>query len=364
MRKLIIVEIENSYLNFFTPAVCIAAGLFLYSLISWPLSLLNWVFHVFKINIDLKLVPLILQNLSGFLVCLVVYFVFIPRLKVQDADFKKASSNSFFIVLLVFWTVIFFRVLLTAMVKFFGVKIEAPFPWFLKSYDQLLDPMFMFFFLLYQLIISPPFTELVYRRTVIPLLEDRGLSPIHAVILSSLGFCFLYLPSYLQTSNPLNSLYWFVSTFLFGFATGIIYILTRNILFPILYAAFYYAYRLTYNFGSYFGNELLLMIRNLTNYATLLAGFVVITYVILKLIAPKSPTNWVNIIKMRSMSNIKRGFIGFFIISLGLTGIQLLMIPIHKILTFSEHFIFNTIFYLVAFTIPFWLIIKTEYAQY
>lgn len=47
MRKLIIVEIENSYLNFFTPAVCIAAGLFLYSLISWPLSLLNWVFQMF-----------------------------------------------------------------------------------------------------------------------------------------------------------------------------------------------------------------------------------------------------------------------------------------------------------------------------
>lgn len=364
MRKLIIFEIENSYLNFFTPAVCIAAGLFLYGLISWPLSLLNWVFHIFKINIDLKLLPLILQNLSGLIVCLIVYFVFIPRLKVQDADFKKASSISFIIVLLVFCTVIFFRILLTAMVEFFGVKIEAPFPWFLKSYDQLLNPMGMFFFLLYQLIISPLFTELVYRRTVIPLLEDRGLSPIHAVILSSLGFCLLYLPSYIQTSNPLNSLYWFVSTFLFGLATGIIYILTRNILFPILYAAFYYVYRLTDTFGSYFGNELLLMIQNLTNYATLLAGLVVIMYVILKLIAPKSPTNWVNIIKMRSVLNIKRGVIGFFIISFGLTGIQLLMNPIQKILTNSEYFIVNTLFYLVVFTIPFWLIITTEYAQY
>lgn len=307
--------------------------------------------------------PLILQNLSGFLVCVVVYFIFIPRLKVLDADYKKASSVSLFIILLVFWTVIFFRLLLTATVELFGVKIETPFPGFLNSYIQLLDPIFMLFFLLYQLIILPLFTELVYRRTVIPLLEDRGLSSFHAVILSSLGFCFLYLPYYFQTLNTLNNLYWFASTFLFGFATGIIYILTRNILFPILYAIFYHAYRLTDTLGSYFGNEILLLIQNLTNYVTLLAGLVVITYIILKLIGSKSPVNWVNIIKMRSVPNIKRGVIGFFIISLGLTGIQLLMILIHKILTYSEYFIVNTVFYLVAFTIPFWLIIKTEYAQ-
>ncbi len=364
MKKLTIVEIENSYLNFFTSAVCIAAGLFLYSLIAWPLSLLEWVFYIFKINVNFKLMPLILQNLSGALVCVVVYFVFIPRLKVLDADYKKASGVSLFIVLLVFWTVIFFRILLTTTFEVFNVKIEAPFPGFLKSYDQLRNPLFLSFLLMYQLFISPLFTELVYRRTVIPLLEDRGLSPLHAVILSGLGFCFLYLPTYLQTSNPFNSLYWFISTFLFGFATGIIYILTRNILFPILYAAFYHAYRLTDTLGSYFGNELLLTIQNLANYVTLLAGLVVIPYVILKLIVLKSPANWVNILKMRSVANIKRGVAGFFSISLGLTGIQLLMIPIHKLLTFSEYFIVNTLFYLVAFTIPFWLIITTEYAQY
>jgi hypothetical protein len=81
---------------------------------------------------------------------------------------------------------------------------------------------------------------------------------------------------------------------------------------------------------------------------------------------------WLKIIRKRSVPNIKRGIAGFFFISLGLLLVQTFVIVIGREVTnfyhnfpqnLPQYFIYVTIFYLIAFTVPFWLTVSTEYAK-
>lgn len=368
MRKFSIVEIENSYLNFFTPAVLIAAGLFLFELFNWPLIFLQWVIYEAGLDVDMNVLGAMLANLTGILVCLVVYFVFIPRLKVKDTQYENPNLQNLLVIAPVFLVIIFVRVIITILFTSSGNTPYLIYPWFMNSYDRLLNPMILLQFILYQFVIIPIYAELLYRRTIIPLLEDRGLSPILAVILSSLGFCLLYLPGYYHPKDSIGTIFWFISTFLFGLATGLIYILTRNVLFSIFYAIIYYAYRLSGDIGTFFQNEFLLTVHYLLSTIILIGGLILLIYVIWSLFFQrKSSVQWVNVIKTTSGSKITRGLIGYFVISVLLVSFQLIVsnlfhafLPSDMLLIFAA----NTLFYLIAFSIPFWLSITSEYAQY
>lgn len=367
MRKISISEIEDSYLNFFTPSVLIAAGIFLINLFNWPLSFLRWIMYESNVDVNLGVMSAIIANITGFAICLIVYLIFIPRLKVQDAKYEDITSKSIIIVCGVFFVIISLRIIITFIFDYTGSTIYLVYPWFMNSYSVLSDPMIRILFLLYQFIILPIYTELLYRRTIIPLLEDRGLSPFLAVILSSLGFCLLYLPVYLQTTNYPGTFYWFISTFLFGLATGLIYILTRNVLLSILYSILYYAYRLSGEIGAYFQDEFLLTMHFLLNIIIIIGGLILIVYVVWNLFQRKSALKWVNVIKTPSAPKITRGLIGSFVISVVLVSIQFMVqflirifVPSDVLLIFTA----NTVFYLIAFSIPVWLTITSEYVQY
>ena len=367
MRKFSIVEIEDSYLNFFTPAVLIAAGLFLQYFFSWPLSFINLLIYESDRTINLDLLGAIIANIIGIVICFVVYFLLIPRLKVQDTEYEDLSSRSMLIVCGVFLVVLFFRLVVSFIFEFSGSTIYLVRPWFINSYILLSDPLICALFLSYQFILLPIYTELLYRRTIIPLLEDRGLSPFLAVILSSLGFCLLFLPEYMRTTNYPGTAFWFISTFLFGLATGLIYILTRNVLLSIFYSIVYYAYRYSGELGPIFNNELLITTNFLLSILILVSGLVLVIYVIWTLLQKEASQRWVNVIKTHSTPKIGRGIVGYFFISVVLVIIQIFVSDvIHTFFSSDIFLIFAayTLFYFIAFSIPFWLSITSEYAQY
>jgi hypothetical protein len=69
MRKLEIVEIENSFLNFFTPAMIIATGFFLYNLFVYPLLILQWLSYEDNPNFGIDffdLWNLIIPNICSY----------------------------------------------------------------------------------------------------------------------------------------------------------------------------------------------------------------------------------------------------------------------------------------------------------
>jgi len=94
LRKLEIVEIENSYLNFFTPAVIIATGYFLYNLFVYPLVIIQWLSYENKIDISMiDFYTLIIPNITYLLSVLFIYLIIIPRLKVLDAEYRPARQS-------------------------------------------------------------------------------------------------------------------------------------------------------------------------------------------------------------------------------------------------------------------------------
>ena len=368
MRKFSIIEIENSYLNFFTPAVLIAAGIFLQYLFSWPLSFLNIIFAEADGLIDLNVMNAIIGNVTGIAICCVVYFIFIPRLKVQDAEYEDPNPKSLITVCSVFLIVLCLRIIVSFSFELMGRSIYPRHPWFINSYNLLSDPIISILFLTYQFILLPIYIELLYRRTIIPLLEDRGLSPFFSVILSSFGFCLLFLPDYLQTTNYPGTAFWFISTFLFGLATGLIYIFTRNVLFSIFYSICYYAYRFSGEIGSSLQDDFLLTANFLLSILILIGGLILlISFIWILLSQKESSLAWVNVLRTPSVPKITRGIIGYLLISVVLVIIQLLVSRLIITLFSSDLLLMfgaYTLFYLVAVSIPFWLSITSEYAQY
>lgn len=365
MKKITVAEIENSFLNFFTPALIVAVGFFLLNLIGFPLSFFNWLILEMNLLININRLNVSFAILSNFVVFLVTYVVLIPRLKLEDATYEKPDYGKLMVVPFIFCIAIFFRILLTFSIEASGGIIYYVKPWFLTSFNLLFDPYFLYLFLVYEVVTIPIFTEIVYRRMVIPLLEDRGLSPIIAVILSSLGFCFLEIPYFISTTNYIGTLFWFVSTFIYGFATGMVYILTRNVFYSIIYASLYHVYRMIDFLGVILKNEFLILIRDLTHLLVLFGGLLLLSYIIWVVISKESTAKWIKIIKIKSVPNTKRGIVGFLVISLLLLGIQIL--ADNFIAHFTEYplsFVFYSIFYLIAFSIPFWLSVTTEYVQH
>ncbi|MFX1506555.1 MAG: hypothetical protein ACFFDC_10610, partial [Promethearchaeota archaeon] len=81
----------------------------------------------------------------------------------------------------------------------------------------------------------------------------------------------------------------------------------------------------------------------------------------------ESSQKWVSIIKTHSAPKIGRGIIGYFFISVVLVIIQIFISNIIHTLFSSDIFLIfaaYTLFYFIAFSIPFWLSITSEYAQY
>ncbi|MFW9854387.1 MAG: hypothetical protein ACFFFG_04975 [Candidatus Thorarchaeota archaeon] len=369
MRKIEIVEIENSFLNFFTPAIIIASGYFLINLISWPLSLLPWAANQANIRFDFNLLFLISPIVAGILVSLIVYFIFIPRLKVIDAEYKTLSRESSIMLLVLFCVAMSIRLSFgTLITEFLGGSIELLLPWYLPSYNLLfVTPLYLSFFLIGRVVIHG-FTELIYRRTAIPSLEDRGLAPSHAVVTSSVGFILLDLSYYLNTPNLLSNIFWLGSTFIYAILTGLIYVFTRNVFYCFLYALIYDFYKLTDILGSQLNNDILNLVYVLISIFALAVGLITIIYITVTVLISRSKVtaDWIKTLKKRSVPKVRKGLIGFIIIAFVLVLSQYLITSIISGVTqfhLPDYIVYHTIFFLVAFSIPFWLSITTEYAR-
>ncbi len=374
MRKIEIVEIENSYLNFFTPAVLVAVGYFLFNLIAWPFFFYQLEILLPNLQTDssLLLLKYILPNISYTILLAIIFFVIIPRLKVKYTEYKKANVHGIAIVLVFFCIVTTFQAILFGLIEFFDLEVDKELfygaPWFVGNWTELENPVLMSLFLIFKLVMNPLFLELIYRRLMIPLLEDRGLSPFHAVILASLGDSFISIPHYLLRPNPdfVRDSFAFLLSFVFGIFAGLIYIWTRNILFPFILGALFSLHNeVIAEIGVVMNDATLLVADDLIIGISFIITFGIIFYLVVDLMRNQFSLEWFKTLKKPSAPYIKKGVVGFFIISLGLLLIQAIVAKIGRELTggLPDYFYYIMIFYVIAFSVPFWLSIQTEFAQ-
>ena len=196
MRKIEIVEIENSFLNFFTPAVLVPVSYFLFNLIGWPSLFFRYLITQSGIETDLNLVHSFFSVVFMVLTCSILYYIliYLPRLKVHDSEYRKPSKLGFWIVGIFLCVILLFNGVIIGIYEyFFGfheIYLDSLFPLSLIKQDS----FYFLVFFIYDIILFSLFSEIVFRRAIIPLLEDRGASPLHAVILAAIGGALIDIP--------------------------------------------------------------------------------------------------------------------------------------------------------------------------
>lgn len=80
--------------------------------------------------------------------------------------------------------------------------------------------------------------ELAFRRTLIPMLERRGLGTFWVLLISGLMFSLMHTPADLLNGTWTYAIVHFCSTFIGGVALGFVYVRTRNVIYPILLHGF------------------------------------------------------------------------------------------------------------------------------
>ncbi|MFW9777559.1 MAG: type II CAAX prenyl endopeptidase Rce1 family protein [Candidatus Heimdallarchaeota archaeon] len=76
--------------------------------------------------------------------------------------------------------------------------------------------------------------ELIFRRTLIPLLERRGLGMFWTLVISSFMFSLIHTPSDLLLGTIRFTLVHFLGTFAGGLTLGYLYIRTRKVIYPMI----------------------------------------------------------------------------------------------------------------------------------
>ena len=372
MRRLNIVEIENSFLNFFTPAVIIAAAQFLYNILAWTLVLISS--ELFFNDTTIVIFGSIALILSHLFLVLIVWVIFLPRLRIQDVRSQSFQLKSLVIVFVAFCLSLLVFSILALLFDIFDLAWSFQYPWPFSYYFYFLmiNPVILIFFILLVLLIFPLFDEVLYRRTIIPLLEDRGCPPILAVILTCIGHGMTFLPSFvLYPSFFSQNMFEILNFTLYSFFSGLIYIFTRRILYSYIFAVGYSSYQAFIALNFRLLDIDLEFLFTLGQILLFIASIGIIVILLGDLIRRESASRWIRIIKEPSESKTKKGIGGYLSIICVLIASQALFVKIGRIVTNNNpevtnvhtYYPFIIWFYLIAFTIPFFLTITTEYAR-
>ena len=326
------------WLNFSTPATIAAFYLSLQFLIEFPVAFLLYLIQLTNDIVISRLFVLV----SSQIICTAIFiFILIPFLKVKDVEFKSISYTSFstFITVFCLFWAIMIPITLGLSVISNILDIEADI--FRKALPMSKDHSGNLFSITIWLItgtlVVAIFLEYLFRRTLIPLLEKRGMSPFSAVVTSSFAFALVNIPFnlgfqitflresflvniYLSRYDLVNSLFYslnlFITAFLLGIACGIVYILTRNILFSIMIHCFgilpYYAMELFNN------NIIVISFLGFLIIVMNISGLFITLYTLYSFFTTSSRGNWITILQKKSLVDINRGLVGFFIIFFGI----------------------------------------------
>ncbi len=326
------------WLNFSTPAILAAIYLSLQFLIEFPIAFL---LYVIPLSNNIVINKLFVLVISQVIFTAIFIFLIIPFFKVKDVEFNSINYTSFLTFITVFclfWAILIPITLgLSVISNILDIEVDIFKYTLLLSKDHSDNPFSIILWLIAGTLGVAIFLEYLYRRTLIPSLEKRGMSPFSAVMTSSLAFALVNIPFnlgfqftflresnllniYLSRYNLLNSLFYslnlFFTTFLLGLACGIVYILTRNILFSIMTHCFgllpFYLMVLFNN------NIILISLLSLLIIVMNISGLFIALYTLYSFLSTSSRANWITILQKKSLVDINRGLVGFFIIFFGI----------------------------------------------
>ena len=321
-----IVERDNGFLNFLTPAILIMVGLLVLNLGAISLILIHFTIPVL---IPDPVMASIQLNLVGQIIGIIVtLFFLIPFFKLQ----KVETRNPTFLRTLKVVGVACFALTVAmglALVLWFvftslGISIEHSYGDIILGPEHLSNPWNLVLFFATATLGAAIFEELIFRRMLIPSLELRGMAPAAAVIASSLGFALIHVPNDLINGSPGYVVTHFITTFTIGLMLGFVYVFTRNVIYPMIIHGFINAVAFTELILISINDFNLLLIYAAILMVLLLIGIIVGVLALIWFFRDPPP-RWVEILRIKSRVNILIGLIGYLIIAFGLISIQVLV---------------------------------------
>ncbi len=361
---MVIEEHDERFLNFLTPSVLIVIGLLLLSIGAIGLLLANFFIPILSPD---DIIFSIQLNLFGQIFGIIIMVIFlIPVFGVKTIETRAPTLKRLIKVLGVCCFAITFATFLAFVLwvvfTTLGLPIEHSYGSLVLTTEQLANPWNIVLFFTTATIGAALFEELIFRRTLIPTLEMRGMAPTAAVIASSLGFALVHVPNDVMNGSLAYVITHFATTFTIGLIFGFIYIFTRNVIFPIIIHGFV-------NFIS-FTELILININNfdwLIIYALIVLGVWIIGIIVgifaLVQYFRSPPSSWARIVRIKSPFNILPGLAGYLLIAFGLVSLQVMAELIMVLLFFPNAvFIYLGIFsvYLLLFFLLIWIIKHTQ----
>ncbi|MDX1797236.1 MAG: type II CAAX endopeptidase family protein [Candidatus Lokiarchaeia archaeon] len=364
----IINERNGKFLNYFTPLMVIGIGGILLESISLICTLIIVLIGP-AFPLDLVITNLLVLLISQIIGIFIVYFVFIPLFKAKKVQYHKPTIlNAIRTIVLIcgtFSAIVIINLLLVYIIGIFNLNPQSGYSDILLTPGHLANPLNILIYYLPLTVGAPIYEELVYRRLLIPLLENRGMKPLTAITSSSLLFAIAHLPADLLNGNLSGGVIHITAVFLIGFSLGLIYILTRNVLYPIIIHG-------VLNFISFSGpliiiagNSTLALSYSITYWTIFIAGLGVLFYGLWQFFK-KQTVEWVVIVRKKNPKNSLLGLFGFKSM-----GIIIIIIPVILELTFVGLGIaaYNIILYLIVIIISLsaililysWLGTRTRY---
>ncbi|MFW9819576.1 MAG: lysostaphin resistance A-like protein [Candidatus Thorarchaeota archaeon] len=364
----IINERKGKFLNYFTPLMVVGVGGILLDLIS-VISTIIIIFISPAFTLDLFITNLLVLLISQIIGIFIVYYVFIPLFKAKNIEFHKPTIlNSIRTIILIcgtFSAIVITNLLLVYIIRSLNLNPQTGYSDILLNPGHLANPLNILIYYLPLTVGAPIYEELVYRRLLIPLLENRGMKPLTAITSSSFLFAIAHLPSDLLNGNLSGGIIHITAVFMIGFSLGLIYILTRNILFPIIIHG-------VINFISFSepliiltGSSTLTLTYNIMYWTIFIAGIGVLFYGLWQFFK-KQTVEWVEIVRKKTPKNSFLGLLGFKSM-----GIVIIFIPVILDLIYVGLGIaaYNIILYFIMITISYgaililysWLGTRTTY---
>ena len=313
---LIIYERIGKVTNFLAPAMVVAIGVMLLNLFK-NLFVTFLIFINFVSTIDILILSLFISFLSQVVGVIIVYFLVIPLMKAKVIQKKPFTSRNLgrtvLVICFTFTLNIMSNYIFNFIFDFINLTPQSGYTNIFLNLSHLTNPLNIIIYYLPLTLGAPVFEEFLYRRTLIPMLEKRGMAPLTAILTSSIVFSIGHFPNDLINGNIFGGIMHCAAVFFISISLGIVYVLTRNIIFPIILHSFI-------NFVSFsgpllivLGNELLLYSYNFAVLTIAVMGIGVLLYCFWRYFK-RSSTDWVIILKERSIQKIIPGVIVFLMI--------------------------------------------------
>ncbi|MFW9904839.1 MAG: lysostaphin resistance A-like protein [Candidatus Thorarchaeota archaeon] len=356
-----IYEDKNEFLTFLTPAlVSFGAALFLGVLqivVIIALFAILMRFNEFTDPLYEPIWNLIILFLSQILATIIIFLWGIPWLKVKNVRQFPVNKYIFISVLFLIcltWAIIIVKTVIIAIViDFFQLETPKTAAEALLIPKEILSPITIIIFFAPLIIGAPLFEELVYRRILIPLLEERGMTTAGAVLASSIFFTLLHLPPDLLYGNMTGTILHISSVGILALALGISYIKTRNIVYPILIHGVINGISAV-PVVLIEGSDLAMLYEIFYLFIIVIIGILYLLYLLWSNLKDSKAIN-IEYVKSKISFN-NEGFYGYLTISLGL-------LLLHTIVSIFMQVISALIINPIALIIIFILIRRTEYQK-